>query len=262
MTFIIGMKCSDGLVLASDSLESDGVTCRYRNKLECIQFSEWGACWGVSGNAYVADRFSDALKRVATYEAYDRAKFEAHAEKCLHFIRAKYRESDQIQIALGLFGRPSMKKAKTAWLGLPEFHLYKGVSESACLSPEKEYAIAGMDVTLASFILENSYLYLMGMDAGTKLSVFVTSVMKKYAAGVGGEINVRTHFVGSGKWEPLLTREVSDIEGMFPVSGADDAIAKLWTNNPHHFDMDKETESQINKANAMKPIPKPSASHT
>lgn len=63
MTFVLGMKCSDGLVLVSDTLESGGVAKRYRGKLYALNSEPlWGVAWGVAGNAHVADKFSDKVK--------------------------------------------------------------------------------------------------------------------------------------------------------------------------------------------------------
>jgi len=191
MTFIVGMNCSDGIVLASDTLESGGVAKRYRAKLYAVTASgEWGVAWGVAGNAYVADKFSDKIKTLLGTGQYDRASIELTIENCLKYIRKQHPEPDNdIDVIFGIFGSPTeYDKKKKPYLGVPEARLYRGTSNSACLSPEREYAVIGMDVTLAAFLLDNTYHRFIRVAEAKRLGVFATALMEKYAAGVGGAI--------------------------------------------------------------------------
>jgi 20S proteasome alpha/beta subunit len=259
VTFIVGLKCSDGLVMCADTLESDGYTKKYRNKLvNRVIGSEWGVCWGGSGNAYVVDKFSDKLTQMIGNDSYGRAALEIHAEACLEFIRTQYsRPCDQIDIVLSLFGRPlQIEKGLAPVLGIPEFHLYKGSSESACFASQKEYCCAGMDVTLAEFVLANTYLRSIKMAEATRLGIFTTAMMKKYADGVGGETTVYTHLRGSDQWSTLSDFELSVIESDVSVESAEINMSKFWANSPNRINFSQMTEAEIEVNRLMQPRPR------
>ena len=186
MTFILGMKCADGLVLCADTLETDGVTKSYRVKLASLLWddgnSEWGICWGASGHAFVCDKFKDKMRQTFKDQPYNRAAIEDRIEVCLEFVRQSYTAQDGIAVVIGLFGRTSDKGViPQQW----ERFLYRGSSASACISPVRDYCFAGMDVTLAQFFLSNTYHILMPTEHGKRLGVFVTNLIKRHADGVG-----------------------------------------------------------------------------
>ena len=69
MTFIVGMRCEDGICIASDSLEADGYTKRNVKKLYWFtepHLGRWGVAWGCAGYGSVIKRFNDkALDLIA-----------------------------------------------------------------------------------------------------------------------------------------------------------------------------------------------------
>jgi 20S proteasome alpha/beta subunit len=173
VTFIVGMKCADGLVLCADSLESDGVTKSYRTKLASFLWndglSSWGLCWGASGHAFVCDKFKDKMKQSFATQTYNRPAIEEKIEVCLQFIKQSYADRDGITVVIGLFGNPGPDKNNPL-----DLYLYRGSSDSACISPVREHCCAGMDVTLATFFLSNTYHPLMPVEHGKRLGVFTT----------------------------------------------------------------------------------------
>jgi len=85
-------------------------------------------------------------------------------------------------VKTGLSERQNRDCGGGIWAG--EVRLYRGSSAVCCASPERAYACAGMDVTLAQFMLRNIYNRLISVSEATKLGVFVTALMKDYADGV------------------------------------------------------------------------------
>lgn len=247
MTFILGMRCSDGLVLCSDSLESDGVTKRYRGKLHTIVCGDWGICWGASGSAFSCDKFGDKLKELITKrDEYNRAAIENDAEVCLEFIRQSYAQTQSISVVIGLFGQPTKKDQDgKPFLGAPEFFLYRGSSEASCLSPVRDYAMVGMDVTLAGFMLSNTYHPFMPTVHGIRLGVFITSLMKHHADGVGGDTGCMYYEIGN-RFAPLLDREIQDIEKRFPLTSLDEAVARYWLDFDENRNLDELTRAHLN----------------
>lgn len=237
VTFILGLNCSDGIVLCADSLESDGMTRSYKNKLESVHISdEWGICWGGSGSSAVVDKFSDKLKFALGNGSFNRHEIENKMDTCLELIHQDY-PRDPISIVAGLFGRPQVTgPTKDIYLGHQERYLYRGYSQSACVSPVKDYSVAGMDVTLASFILGNTYHVLMSVMEAKRLGIFVTALMKKYAEGVGGPILVIFHTQHDSHWFRMDPEKVAEVEGDYSVEDADAQMSAYWAaRNPRTY---------------------------
>ncbi len=256
MTFVLGMKCTDGIALFADTLETGGAVKRYRQKVHAVNVgSEWGVCWGVAGNAHVADKFSEKIKAILGNESYDRLNTELHVEQCLKWVRKQYAGSgDDIDIVFGVFGRPLHKPRNSKpYLGIPEAQLYRGDSLTACLAPVRDYCTAGMDVTLAAFLLESMRNPFSRMDEAIRLGVFAAAVMKKYASGVGGDTNAFVYRIGSETWTPLVDREVAAIESEFPVSALENHSTAFWLNHPKARNDDEINASEMAVRKASQP---------
>src|SRR5438874_10599744 len=89
MTFIAGFNCADGIVLCAEQLETDGVTKRYRCKIEgVIMDEEWAISWAGSGDGHVIDKFTDKLKRalLEVGPEFNQAEIELAVEAALTLI--------------------------------------------------------------------------------------------------------------------------------------------------------------------------------
>lgn len=227
MTFILGIKCSDGLVLLSDTRERGGSANQYRQKVHATNVGEeWGVSWGVAGNGHVADRFTDEVRAVLGSDSYNRHAIEQNIESCLKFVRRQYpNPEDAIEIIVGVFGRSDMVAS--------EFLLYRGDSFTACLAPTpKSYCVAGMDVSLAAFILQNAWNPFGFVDEASRFGILLTSLMKTYATDVGGPTEAFLYRVGATTWTPMLDREIKSIEADFPLHDIENHMTEFWLNHP------------------------------
>lgn len=247
MTFVVGMKCRDGLVLCADTLESDGVTKTYHTKLSQFLWNDgaedWGLCWGASGSSYTCDKFKDKMKQAFKKQKYNRAAIEEKIETCLGFIRQSYPAADEIRVVAGLFGKLQKPESGES---LYELNLYRGASNSECFSPVRQYCCAGMDVTLADFFLANTYHPLMPVSHGKRLGVFVTNLMKRHADGVGGESDCISHVIGISEWRFSTASEISEIEEEFPLSSLDESVSRYWMGFDMNQNLDELTQSEMN----------------
>jgi 20S proteasome alpha/beta subunit len=243
VTFIVGIKCNNGLVLASDSQEGDGYTKKHVYKLERFDAHQWGVCWGGAGDARMVDKFSDKFKQsLEGAPKYDRNDIEAIAETCLQFVHKKYSaKSGSIEIIMGCFG--GIAEADLRW------HLYKGDSRTACLGLQKSYCCAGTgDNSLANFVLRNielvtgSVTYLRVSQA-KKLAILIVSLMKEYADGVGGPTNIWEFTNPVVQWLPTLQHQVEDIEKNFPVSEIETKLTAYWIEKQNF----REYADEVNK---------------
>jgi hypothetical protein len=260
MTFILGMRCLDGMAIFGDTLESGSVVKRYRQKVHAENIHSgygWGVAWGVAGNAHVADKFTEKLTALLGKSAYDRLKTELVIEQCLKWIRKQYAgPEEEIDIVLGMFGTPKLDPKSKEVYSPPESHLYRGDSLTACLAPVRDYWQVGMDVTLAHFLLANMRNPFGFIDEALRLGVFATAVMKQYAAGVGGDTNVFVYRANSDDWIPLLDREVSAIESDFPVKDIEQYATSFWAKHPKARNNGEMLASEMRTRKAARRRPK------
>lgn len=244
MTFIVGLKCQNGIVIGADSLESDGMTNRDRRKIEFINTPRWGLCWAAASTyADAIDKFSADVKQSCSQVSdYDPHQIADYIESGLLTIQAKHQV--RIDVVVGLFGLNAN--------GI-EFNLYRASSDPAipgppCLGPEKEYYCVGMNDSLAQFILKQTYEHFIRVSEGLRLATFSISVMASYAHGVREPINVWSVTKDKQQWEPLLDREISAIRQELPVSGFERLLANYWNQNRNdHFSewCDEENAEQF-----------------
>lgn len=147
MTFIVGLNCADGLVLSSDSLETDGRTKKVVQKpFKYESKGEWRLALGCSGTGAACTNFSGRLLELLDdKDSYDRRGTEKLIEATMAYMKREYFD-ESLDVILGPWGRtPS------------ETRLYKAYSHTQCLSVETKYACAGLDVSLARFLLDSVF---------------------------------------------------------------------------------------------------------
>ncbi len=216
MTFIIGFQCCDGIVLCGDSLESDGYTKRYVNKIETYTIGdEWGAAIGCAGRGDIIRKFWEKLTDVLGTELYDRPKLEAKVEKTIEILNKRH--GAQIDVLLGLWSKSDL-----------EAKLYRTYSGSHCLSPQPDYSCAGQDTTLANFIASTIHDPLVMTEEAAKLAVWITALQSEHADGVGGPINLIIHKKGDPCWRRAPAEYVAEIEQQLPIADAQWIFWKYW----------------------------------
>jgi 20S proteasome alpha/beta subunit len=225
MTFVAGFKCTDGIVLCADRLESDGITKRHRPKIEGMeQDSQWGVAWGVSGTGDVVDKFTAIFKgALSPLKEFNQTDIERAAEATLALIHREY-PGYLVQVIVGTWTAPVINQSKTE---VAKTLLYRGRSDVQCLAAESRYAIAGMDVTLAEFILRNTFRHML-VEEGIRLSIFVTALMKEYAEGVGGPTDILWHRRGDTAWHDRAPEEVAAIESELQLDEFERTVMEWW----------------------------------
>jgi hypothetical protein len=183
------------------------------------------------------------MKQAFKKQKYNRAAIEEKIETCLGFIRQSYPASDEIRVVVGLFGKLlTVEPGESQY----ELNLYRGASNSECVSPVRQYCCAGMDVTLADFFLTNTYHPLMPVSHGCRLGVFATNLMKRHADGVGGDTDCVSHIIGTSGWKFALDRELADIEKAFPLSSLDESVSRYWMAFDTNQDLSELTQAELN----------------
>jgi 20S proteasome alpha/beta subunit len=232
VTFIAGLRCPDGIVLCSDSLESDGYNKKNVQKLFKHEVQgKWGIGFGCSGTAAACTNFSDRLlELMKDFEDYDRRGTEKLVEATLAYMRREY-PTESLDVIVGLWG-----------CSPAETRLYRAQSHCQCVSVESDYSCAGLDVSLARFLLDSILTPTATVFDAMYIASFVTSIMKEKADGVGGPTQMFWHHTKGVRWAEAKKSEMSRIErggfikGNFKIADLEKNIRQFcWQRFPHEF---------------------------
>jgi 20S proteasome alpha/beta subunit len=224
VTFIVGLHCYDGLVMCTDSLESDGINKKIVMKLQVYMvLGEWGLLWGCSGSGPGIKNFSDKLKALLKdgslqNDPFDKATFERTVETAIEYMHSTY-PKEHLSMLIGLWNKR-----------LGDTSLYQVYGDSNCLSPVPcgSFCCTGMDDPLANMLLESCFDSLMNVTEAARLGVFVTSIMAERADGVGGPIEAATYKKWDGLSHCYEREEIAEIEGRFPPRELYQVILDYW----------------------------------
>lgn len=233
MTFILGMQCANGLVLCSDSLEADGYNKRNVQKIFSHEVKgQWGIAFGCSGTGAACTNFSDRLSELLDdKEPYDRRGTEKLIEATMQYMKVEY-PNEILDVVVGLWSKTPA-----------ETRLYRAQSNTQCLAIEPHYVCAGLDVSLARFLLDSVFMPGdVDIFEGTYIAAFVTSIMKEKADGVGGPSQLMHYHLGQDKWCKFSGKTMEQIEqggyieGKFTFSALEKSVREFcWSRFPHHF---------------------------
>jgi 20S proteasome alpha/beta subunit len=225
MTFVVGLACHAGIVLCSDSWESDGVSKRDVRKLHHYDAEEkWGVAWGCSGDTDACTQFSDKLRLVLGNE-------HRHNKTDTDLLRLRLLvESVAIEMRQGY---PQAKLAIVVAIWQEIEHLSMGVFSmniqlSNCLARNEPYACVGMDTSLARFVLDNTCDQTLATGEGIGLAIFVTKLMKDTADGVGGPLQLLTYRLAKSSWQEYEQHYLDSIEQKYSTSELAELVRDYW----------------------------------
>lgn len=227
MTYISILNCFDGLVIAADSLEEDGVNRKTVDKLVWYgKENAWGLAFGCSGCGTVISVFHKKVSELfldtkILTERYNRDNIQQQLEAAITYAHEKY-PSNTLEVIAGLWGRDCL-----------ETTAYHGYHGNACLGIVEEYGVAGMDGSLSNTLLSSMFDPSMSVAESVPLAVFVTAIMKEKAAGVGGPTKVMSYSKGDDDWRWYEPHDVAGLEKKYPLDGFYDHLLQYWAeHNP------------------------------
>jgi hypothetical protein len=228
MTFIAGFNCYDGIVICSDSLESDNLNRRMVKKLFHYEVEgQWGVCFGCSGNGATCSTFTDKLLSLVKKQvAYDRSGIEELIKGALSYMKKEYPAED-LEVIVGLWGMKPL-----------EARLYKATTQVEPLYIESQYCCAGNDVSLARFLIDSVFVVndplpsddrTNSIAGAAQIGMFVTAVMKEKAHWVGGPTQLMMYRLGEKAWDEAMPDAIGVIENRrYLIGDIEEGIRKLW----------------------------------
>ncbi len=224
MTFVAGFNCSNGIVLCTDSLESDGITKRSVNKIRMSGTAEWGIAIAGAGAPGIIEKFCDEVFARIGRGIYNRKKIEAVVEEVLSEFRSQYREDDDVfRVLVGLH-----------CAGALDYRLYR--SDASHLSPMKDHAHIGMGHSLWKFVSESLYAKGNSVEDNTRLGTFIMKLAIEHVGGVEGPIQIVSYTSGDDAWRFLRPGTVWRLEADFHLDKMRNALQDYWrrVNPPTH----------------------------
>lgn len=225
MTIALGLRCVDGFVLCADSLETDGVTKRYVNKLWIYEVQEeWGIAIASAGEADLADSFNDGLEEILGNSDFDEARLLAKLRTAIRSVRVSYKEAEFGFLAV-VYGRPKLYSK-----------LFRVMGESSHLGPVRKYQSLGIGGGVATFLASQLYRDSLSVQEAVRLGAFIIDRVKDHTEGCGGPTTI-VSFGGVGNPDYTFKlwgrQEVEAIESELPGSKLTAALDQFWEeNNP------------------------------
>lgn len=175
ITIALGLNCLDGFVLCADSLETDGVTKRYIDKLWTYEVhEEWGIAIAGAGEADLADSFNDGLKDILGNSDFDQASLLLKLRTAIRRVRASYEEAEFGFLAI-IYGLP---------VGYSK--LFRVMDGSSHLGPVRKYQSLGIGGGLATFLASQLYRDSISVQEGVRLGTFIIDRVKDHTERCGG----------------------------------------------------------------------------
>jgi hypothetical protein len=231
MTIAFGFNCINGLVLATDSLETDGVTKRNVNKMWAHEVSEdWGIAIASAGESDLADSFNDDLKEILGNSDFDEVRLFLKLRNAIKGVRRAYPDA-QFAFLAAIYSRPNLY-----------CRLFRVNDESLHLGPVKRYQSLGVGGSLASFLASQLFRMSMNVAEGVRLAAFILAIVKEHADGCGGPTSIVSYTKYEEYFKVWGKEEITAIENELPAGNFKKALKKFWKeNNPAPaFDIDTE----------------------
>ena len=220
MTFIVGLKCCDGVVLCTDSLEDDTITKKTVNKIALFESAEWGLALAGAGGGRIIDKFwNEVVTQLPRQGSFDRSFLEGTIETVLADFKAKYDESFVVIAAVhsGSIG---------------QCFLYKG--SQGLLSPVFGDCHTGVGNEIWALMADGLYNSQNSVEDNLRLAFLAAQLAAKYASGVDKPIQIVSFTLGEQRWKVHSPGKLFRLEVDVSVGRFREALKRYWsqTNPP------------------------------
>ncbi len=222
MTIAIGFSHSNGMVLCTDSLESDGSTKKRVNKIHTCQIGgEWGYALTCAGESDLASTFSRGLFETIAGGEFDRDEKLLKIRKAISVIRKSYPRG-QLAVLFALHSKQSLKYP------MPVCELFRVLDESEHVAVVDRFQAIGIGAHLSHFLLKNLYNPRMSLEELERLGIFVVSQAIEHVDGCEGPIQATTYRMSEWQWRPVKRAEIDKISSQYTVEGLRSALQDYW----------------------------------
>jgi hypothetical protein len=222
MTIAIGFSHQNGMVLCTDSLESDGATKKRVNKIHtCDVGGQWGYGLVCAGESDLASNFSNGLFDTIVRGEFDRDETLLRIRKAISAIRKSYPRGE-LAMLFALHSKQSLKYP------MPVSELFRVMDMSEHVAPVERFQAIGIGAHLSHFLLNNLYDPRMSLEELERLGIFVVSQAIEHVDGCEGPIQATTYRMSEWQWRPVRTTEIEQISSHYTVEGLRGALRGYW----------------------------------
>ena len=234
MTIAVGFNCPDGLVMCTDSMESDGISKNKVNKIWCYETQdEWGISVASAGESDFIESFTDNLGELVTGEQFDKDWIMATLRSAINAARTTYPDL-RWSALFALFGPNPMDRKL---LRVSEF--------SKHIAPVARYEALGIGSSLAKFLCSQMYALFMNVDEAAELAVFIALQCIEHIEGCELPISLLSWKIGQRGWAPYHPDEVKKIIDRFDAKSLRKDLLDYWrAQTPHLTRLHKYDELQ------------------
>jgi hypothetical protein len=231
MTIALGFNCPDGIVMCTDSMESDGVSKNKVNKIWCYETQDqWGLSVASAGESDFIESFTDNLGELVTGEQFDKNWIMATLRTAINAARTSYPDL-RWSALFALFGPYPLDRRL---LRVSEF--------SKHIAPVSRYEALGIGSPLAKFLCSQMYTLFMTVDEASELAVFIVLQCIDHIEGCELPISLLSWKVGQTGWAPYHPTQVQTIIDRFDSKRLRKKLLDYWREltphitRPHAFD--------------------------
>ena len=222
MTIAVGFKCTNGVVLCADSLESGVGSKRIVPKLWCYQVAEeWGIAIASAGDGDLADSFNENLDSILGNSDFDEDRLMLKLRTSIGEMRHSYPHAD-LGMLIAIFGPAFPLSPK----------LYRVYQEH--LGPVSRYQSIGCGSPIADLICSQIHTPLLNVEESVRLGVLAVARAKDQIEMCGGPTSVLSFTVGETDWRLRSEDEIESIEDEFSKQSFREALQGYWVSkNPN-----------------------------
>ena len=215
MTFILGMRCIDGLVLCADALEEDGIVKKRVNKIFRIEDdADWGIAIAGAGDGGIIDKFNVEAQVRLPKMILDRYGIENYIEELLSEFRMKYRQG-RFSLIVAFYNKSTS-----------DCFLYR--SEDMILAPVEGSVQIGCGNELWSLLADSIYDRKHTVLDNIAVGSFATRLAAHYAVGVGEPIQIISYTKESDGWSSLGGWDLDTFLVRHVTAGNINAAIREW----------------------------------
>lgn len=216
MTIALAFNCPDGIVVLTDSLETDGVTKRLADKTWAYEVQgQWGITIASAGEADLADSFTDTVDSLLGAEPFEEDKLLLILRSAIAQTRRTYPKSE-FAMLVGIFGPPFFRR------------VYRVADGSEHLGPIRRYEAIGIGSQLAKFLCSQMFGEFSMVDEAIRLGIFVLSIVCEHVDSCGGPISVIACKRGQNTWLYEHPENVLAIQKEFELQDFRKNLIDYW----------------------------------
>jgi hypothetical protein len=224
MTIALGFNCPDGMVLCTDSMDSDTVSKNKVNKIWCYETQDqWGISVASAGESDFIESFTDNLGELVTGEQFNKDWIMATLRTAINAARTTYPDL-RWSALFGLFG-PSIMDRKL--LRVSEF--------SKHLAPVTRYEALGIGSSLAKFLCSQMYTLPMNVDEAAELAIFIALQCIAHIDGCELPISLLSWKIGQTGWAPYPQSVVQTIVDQVDAQRLRKKHLDFWRDQTPHL---------------------------